>query len=347
MASQGSEHELDKRQQSLLVAIVTEYIQRAQPVSSQRLERNYSLGVKSATLRSMMAELEQWGYLYQPHTSAGRIPTEKAFRQYVNMLKPQPYLGKAEREKIELHCSDQSTDPNERIRQTTRLLSALTGHPAVATGPRFDTTAIQRIEFVRIRPNQVAAILVSSAPKVRDRVLGSERDYTQDELNQMASFLTRLVSGCSLEQAAGRIARVKKQKGKVDDSLAQVALSLGEELLSDQEPTSIYVEGTAKLLNQTDVSDLSKARDILEVLEDRVALADALNELVKYNTPNVAIGSENSDTRLSEFSVVAAAYTSGAVKVGSLAVIGPLRMNYSRIIPLVEYTAQTLSRAWN
>jgi len=347
MATPGQRPELEPRRKALLRAIVQEFIETAQAVSSRRIAQNYMLGVRPATVRNMMAGLEQEGYLYQPHTSAGRIPTAKAFRHFVDGLVPCPEIGLPERAQIEFHYSDRARDPAQLVRDTSGLLAALTGHTAVATGPYFDSMTLERIELVYLRAHQVTALLVPAGTGVHDCVLETTRDYSQDELTRMSNFVTSLVKGCTLDQAKVRVRRALREQRTLAHPLVREALQLGSELLARSESDAVYVQGSARVLDQPEFAEPKKAQELLDALEDRAALAKALGQIVDQSNPNVAIGRENSDARLSEFSVVAAAYASGPVRLGSLAVIGPLRMDYGRVIALVDYTARALSRAWN
>jgi heat-inducible transcriptional repressor len=347
MATPEQRPELEPRRRALLRAIVQEFIDTAQAVSSRRIAQNYVLGVRPATVRNIMAGLEQEGYLYQPHTSAGRIPTAKAFRHFVDGLTPCPEVGLRERAQIEFYYSDHARDPAQLVRDTSGLLSTLTGHTAVATGPCFDLMTLERIELVYLRTCQVTALLVPAGAGVRDCVLETTRDYTQDDLNRVSNFMTSLIKGCTPEQAKIRVSRALQEQRTRAHSLVHEALQLGADLLVRSEFDAVYVQGSARVLDRPEFAEPKKAQELLDALEDRAALAKALGQIVDQSNPNVAIGHENTDARLSEFSVVAAAYASGPVRLGSLAVIGPLRMDYGRVIALVDYTARVLSRVWN
>jgi heat-inducible transcriptional repressor len=339
--------ELERRQRALLRAIVQEFIDTAQAVSSRRIAQNYMLGIRPATVRNMMAGLEQDGYLYQPHTSAGRIPTAKAFRYFVDTLTPSPEVGMRERAQIEFHYSDRARDPAQLVRDTSRLLTSLTGHTAVATGPCFDSMTLERVELVCLRACQVTAVLVRVGSAVRDCVLETSRPYSQSELNQISDFTTSLVKGCTLDQAKARLSRALRELNGNTHPLVRDALQLGTALFASPESDAVYVQGSARVLDQPEFVERKKAQELLEALEDRAALANALGHIVDQGNPSVAIGDENADARFSDFSVVAAAYASGGVRIGNLAVIGPLRMDYRRVIALVDYTARVLSRVWN
>src|SRR5579863_2351802 len=336
--------ELTRRQHSLLLAAVQEFISTAEPVGSQQLAQHHSLGVRSAMVRNLMAELEDAGFLLQPHTSAGRIPTDKAFRYFVDHLTPPPAIPYHDRTQIELHYSAPAGDMNGIIRDTSRLLSLMTGQAALVMGPRLESLMIERVKFVRLREYEVLAVFVPVRAGVQNRLVRSDTDYEPADIDRMAGYLNESLSGRSLEQAREWIEEQLKQERASYDRFMHAALMLGGAITRNPVPTEIYIEGSSKALNQPEFTDPGKLRELLRALEDKTALLDLLERSLKQHGPMVSIGSENFDARLTAFSVVAASYASGAHPLGSLAIVGPVRMDYERVIPLVGYMAKALSR---
>jgi len=337
---------LARRRRNLLLAVVQDFIASAEPVGSLHLTSKYNLGVRAATIRSLMAELEVEGYLHQPHTSAGRVPTDKAFRFYVDSIIPnQRYIGFRERTQIEFHYSERAKDLSEVMRDTSRLLALLTGQAAVVVAPRLESVILERVNFVRVmRPRQVLAIFVAQAGSIQSRLIEADQDYSQDELDRMANYLNRCINGQTIEGARRRIEQALSEERARYDNLARAALTLGDAVISRPAPAEVYVEGNAQALDQPEFSDVNKLKDLLRALEDKTALLNLLERSLNGFGLMVSIGSENVDVRLSDLSVVAAAYASGAAPLGSVAVVGPVRMDYDRVIPLVDYTAKALSR---
>jgi heat-inducible transcriptional repressor len=325
-----------------LFAAVQEFIASAEPVGSQHLVQHRPLGVRAAMVRNLMSELEEAGFLTQPHTSAGRVPTERAFRYYVDHLAaPIPFSDRAQ---IELHYSTPPADLNGVIRDTSRLLAAMTGQAALVTGPRPLAVRIECVQFVRVRERQVLAVFVAAAGAVENRLVTVEQDYQQPELDRMANYLNESLAGRTLEQARDWIEKSLREDRANYDRFVRAALILGVAVTQISEPAEVYVEGSLKALEQPEFADRDKFRELLRALEDKTALLDLLDRALRQPGAIVSIGAENLDARLASFSVIAAAYVSGATPLGSLAVLGPVRMDYERVIPLVSYTAKALSR---
>jgi heat-inducible transcriptional repressor len=338
--------ELTRRQHSLLLTAVQEFISTAEPVGSQQLALHRSLGVRSAMVRNLMAELEDAGFLTQPHTSAGRIPTDKAFRYFVDHLTPQ--IPFEDRTQIELHYSAPTGDINGIIRDTSRLLALMTGQAALVIGPRLESLMLERVKFVRLRECEVLTVFVPVRGDVQNRLIRTDTDYEQAELDRMGGYLNESLSGRTLEQAREWIADRLREERASYDRFTRAALLLGGAITRNPMPTEIYVEGSSKALDQPEFTgDPGKLRELLRALEDKTALLDLLERSLKQHGPMVSIGSESFDARLAGFSVVAASYAGGihgAQPLGSLAIVGPVRMDYERVIPLVSYTAKALSR---
>ena len=344
MQTGGPYEELPRRQHALLLAAVHEFIVSAEPVGSSQLASRHSLGVRAAMVRNLMAELEEGGFLLQPHTSAGRIPTDKAFRYFVDHLSPHPPIPFGDRAQIELHYSAPPGDLNAIIKDTSRLLALMTGQAALAMAPRLESVIVERVQFVRLREREVLAIFVAAAGGVRNRLVQCEQDYSQAELDRMARYLNESMSGRTLEQARAWIEDRLREDRANYDRFMRAALMLGEAVARRREPAEIYVEGSSNAIDQPEFANPGRMRELLRALEDKTALLDLLERSLEQSGLMVSIGSENFDARLSGFSVVAASYASGSLPLGSLAVVGPVRMDYERVIPLVSYTAQALSR---
>ncbi len=344
MTGGAPSEDLTRRQRALLLATVREFIVAAEPVGSHQIAARYSLGVRAAMVRNIMAELEEAGYLYQPYTSAGRVPSDKAFRYYVDHLMPFKRIAFGDRTQIELHCSGHSGDVNELVRETSRLLALLTGQAALVMAPRLEAMVLERVNFVRLRERTVLAVFVAVAGAVQNRVVQTDHEHTQEELERMARFLNEFLHGRTLEEARVWIEERLIEERMNYDRFVRTALILGGELAQHIAHSELYVEGSAKALEQPEFADRKKLKELLRALEDKTALLELLERSLNHSGPMVSIGRENFDTRLSGFSVVAAPYSSGSMALGSLAVVGPVRMDYERVIPLVAYAAKTLSR---
>jgi heat-inducible transcriptional repressor len=344
MRASSKPEELPRRQHSLLLAAIHEFIATAQPVGSHQLAARRSLGIRAAMVRNLMAELDESGYLQQPHTSAGRMPTERAFRYFVDHVVLPP-LRFADRSQIELHYSAPPGDSTEVIRDTSRLLALMTGQAAVVMAPRLESVQLKQVQLLRLREHEVLAIFVVATGGVHNRLLRTDADYLQPDLDRMSGYLNETLSGRTLEQAREWIMQQLKQERALFDQFMHAALVMGEAIARSPAPAEIYVEGSSKALDQPEFADPARMRELLHALDDKTALLDLLERALTQSGLIVSIGSENFDTRLSSLSIVASPYISGAHPLGSLAVVGPVRMDYERVIPLVSYTARALSRA--
>jgi heat-inducible transcriptional repressor len=344
MRATNKRDELPRRQHSLLLAAIHEFIATAQPVGSHQLAARRPLGIRAAMVRNLMAELDESGYLLQPHTSAGRVPTERAFRYFVDHLIPPP-IGFADRTQIELHYSDPASDSTEVIRDTSRLLALMTGQAAVVMAPRLESVQLKQVQLLRLREHEVLAIFVVATGGVHNRLLHIDADYGQPALDRMSGYLNESLGGRTLEQAREWIAQQLKQERALYDEIVRAALVMGGAIARNPSPAEIYVEGSSKALDQPEFADPARLRELLRALDDKTALLDLLERALTQSGLLVSIGSENFDARLSGLSVVASPYIRGAHALGSLAVVGPVRMDYERVISLVSYTARALSRA--
>jgi heat-inducible transcriptional repressor len=344
MSQDSGNTTLSNRRQALLLATVQEFIATAEPVGSAQIVARHQLGVRAAMVRSMMAELEDGGFLSQPHTSAGRVPTEKAFRYYVDHLAASARIGYGDRAQIELHCSSATRNLSNVLRDTPRLLSLLSGQAALVMSPRLESSILERVNFVRLREQQVLAVFVADGGAVQNRIVDTARDHSQTELDRMARYLNESLEGRTLDEARRWIEAQLHEERANYDRFMHDALALGGAIADYIGRSELYVEGSLHALEQPEFLDRNRMRDLLKALDDKTALLELLERSLAHAGLTVSIGSENQDLRLASLSVVAAPYASSANALGSLAIIGPVRMDYDRVIPLVEYTARTLSR---
>ena len=336
-----AENTLSGRRHTLLLAAVSEFIATAEPVGSNQIASRHHLGIKSAMVRNMMSELEDAGFLSQPHTSAGRVPTDKAFRYFVDHLSG-ARIGFEDRSQIELHYSGRGRDLALLMRDTPKLLSILTGQAAMVMAPRLESVELESVNFIRIRQQEVLAVFVATNGTVQNRLVATDRDHPQGELDRMAAYLNESLGGRTLDEAREWIeAQLKLERARYDRFVRE-ALVLGEAIAGRAEPIEVYVDGSVQALEQPEFTDPGKVRELLRALDDKTALLELLERSIREQGLMVSIGSEN--PRLSGFAVVAAPYIGGSKPLGSLAIVGPVRMDYERVIPLVEYTARALSK---
>jgi heat-inducible transcriptional repressor len=335
---------LNERSQNILEAIVLEYIRSAFPVGSQTLTKNIDFKLSPATIRSIMADLEDTGYLLQPHTSAGRVPTEKGFRFYVDRLM-EDVLSQKEKSgsnRYQRSWHGKWEDTKGLFEETSRMLSTESHYAGMVLGPRFSQTIFKQVEFILLRKNHLLAIFVSQDGFLHERFLVIDEDYTQKELNRISSYLNNEFRGTTLSQVKKRILALMKAE---EDQLLQKALELGRKAMTIVQDGELYLGGTANILDLPEFSDVDKMKALFKAFEEKAMIVQLLDECLSTGGVQVLIGSENAFLGVPDCSLVIASYKRRDQTLGSLGVIGPIRMDYSKVIPLVSHTAKLISHA--
>ena len=336
--------DLSTRDLEILKAIVQDFIVTGDPVGSQAIAPRCE--VSPATVRNAMADLEALGFLEKPHTSAGRVPTDRAYRLYVDALLRVRSLAPKDLERIDRAV--QGAPREELAPVAGKLLHEISRHAAVVVAPRFDHTLVQRIEFVKLREDRVLAIFVTAAGLVQNRLVQLDVPVEKGELEHAANYLSSLLGdGLTLDAVQARIRTERDQEQAALDELRRKSLDLGEKALagSDPEP-QVVIEGEESFLDAPEfAADLAKMRKLYAELAQKERLVDLLARAVASREIQIFIGTESEFSAAAGVSLVASPYQSAEGVVGALAVIGPTRMNYGRVISLVEATARAVSRS--
>ena len=319
-------------------------------MGSRTISRHPHLNLSPATIRNVMADLEEKGFLWQPYTSAGRVPTERAFRFYVDYLLKVRRLPRREREVIReeyLSPMAMGVDVEELLRQAARILSAFSDYIGVVVAPPIGSGALKHIQFVRLSENQVLVILVSIVGIVEHKVIPipeqDRDDLTQEELDRMSRYLSSELYGLTLIEMRERIlAQMREEKVKFD-TLLQKALRLGEQALSNVSGTQVYLEGKLNILKEPEFAQVEKMRAIFKAFEEKGKILKLLDKSLKVRGLSVFIGSEMEFEEAKELSLVTRDYPRGGKFMGTLGVIGPTRMKYSRVIALVDCVSELLT----
>jgi heat-inducible transcriptional repressor len=342
----GAASELGKREQEILRALVQDYIQTGEPVASQPLLARHDLTISPATVRNVMADLEALGFLAKPHASSGRIPTQQGYRLYVDELlqiRPPPA---AERERIERLAHEAPQDLEATLGGTVQLLHSLSRHAGVVTTPRPVTDPIRQLEFVRLRENRVLVVFVSDAGLVTNKVLALESPMSQEELERAQNYLNDQLRRGPLEELRARILAQMREDQSALQHLVQKALTLAEQAFGDgTEAAGLKVEGEESFLDAPEFADVQKARALLKAFAEKDRILRVLDRVLRAREVRIFIGAESEFAGAPDVSVVAAPYGRGDKVLGTLAVVGPTRMNYAHVISLVDLTARELSRA--
>lgn len=334
---------LTQRDQEILKIIVRDYIDNGEPVGSRTVAKQFDLNLSPATIRNVMADLEEMGLLFQPHTSAGRVPTEKGLRLFVDTLLDRQELSLTEQEEINSTYEACRADISQLMRGTCRILSAFSHYTGIVMAPPLQETIFKRIEFIRIKNNQVLVVFVAASGLVQNRVVEMDEDLSQDELNKISSYLNDLLIGLSLREVRERIIEDMRQEKMAYDKLLQKALQWGGETQEGREERDLYIEGQTNILNEPSFADVERMKDLFRAFEEKSVLVKLLDRSMKVKGVHILFGSECGVVGIEGCSLITSTYGLPGRFLGILGVIGPMRMNYSRVIPVVDYTAKLLT----
>lgn len=350
MAGPGGE--LDRREREILRALVQDYIHTGEPVASQPLLARHELDCSPATIRAVMSDLEALGLLEKPHASSGRIPTAQAYRLYVDtLLKVRPPTP-ADRDRI-ASLTTETPDVSRLLEGTADLLHSLSHHAGVVTTPQPKADPIRQVDFVRLREDRVLAVFVSEAGIVTNKLVQLEQPLEPAELERAAAYLNGRIAAAAGAGAAASLAALRErilEDMRADHTelhgLMQNALMLAEQALAAPPAVGrVLVDGEASFLDAPEFADVQKARALLKAFAEKDRILRVLDRVLLAQEVQIFIGAESEFATVPDVSVVAAPYGRAGKVLGTLAVVGPTRMNYARVIPLVDLTARELSRA--
>lgn len=335
----------DARDLDILRDVIHTFILTGEPVSSRTLARMPQRELSAATIRNVLADLEDCGYLVQPHTSAGRLPTRAAYHLYIDSLMRAKSLSGRERRYIEENLRGAPGDAERLMAVTTHLLSELTQQIGVVLTPAMGETVLRAIDFVPLSGSQVLCVLVSATGFVDNKVIAVDRAYSREELVRISNYLTDNFAGQPLREIRDRLlALMAEERAQVDQLLAR-AISLARQALAGGQGPEVLVEGTGAVLGQPELADLDRVKRLLETFGDKARLLRLLNRLIEGQGVRAIIGEDSDLTSDLGFSLVATTYGVGEQALGTLGILGPSRMEYRRVIPLVHFLGETLSRA--
>jgi heat-inducible transcriptional repressor len=340
--------DLEARVKAILLAVVEHYIHSGEPVGSRTLSKLMDLGVSAATIRNVMADLTEQGYLEQPHTSAGRVPTDQAYRFYVDAQATPQEVPEATRRTIEEAIMDAPAGLESLLASTTRLLAELTDFTGVIASPMMRATRLKKVEFLRIGPTEVYVVLITQSNMVHHKILRVTEELGQPFLNTVSRYLNDQFTSKSLAEIRGQVLEsLMEEKEQYDQLLAHV-VRLSKRAFDLSHERSLYVEGQFNIVK--DLQDLGRVRSLLQALENKFSIIELLDAALSGPVLNeagigVLIGQENALECLEDCALVTAKYGLGNDSLGTIGVIGPTRMDYPRIVPIIGYTALVLSRA--
>jgi heat-inducible transcriptional repressor len=334
---------MDDRKKRILQAIIDDYIDSAEPIGSRTIARKHELGLSSATIRNEMADLEEMGYLAQPHTSAGRIPSDKGYRLYVDKLMPAHSLNRDEIEKLRSAMETRINELSQLIRQASAVLSRFTKYTSMAVTPHLKSSTIKAIQVVPIEAGKALVIVVNNAGIVRNNLIKLSEYVMPDALIRVSNMLNDKLAGLTIEQVdMKRIMDMERETG-VPFEILRPILDGAAVCIDQMDEQEIYVEGTTNILNHPEFKDVVKAREFMSMLDEKTSLCKALFNAISPEGITVKIGSENDLSGIKDCSVVTVNYNVADTLIGSIGIIGPTRMEYPKVISSMRYVQMLVS----
>jgi heat-inducible transcriptional repressor len=349
MAHDARDDALTERAQHLLRVLVETYIRDGQPVGSRALSRESGLSLSSATIRNVMADLEELGFVASPHTSAGRIPTDKGYRFFVDTLLRVRPLDDVAASEIRRQLDANHDSSNALVAAASQLLSNVTQLAGVVTLPRAETASISQIEFVGLSEQRVLVILVFDDREVQNRIIQPERPFTPEELRRASSFLNEYFRGRTVVEVRQEILRQLKEAHESMNSAMIDAITVAQQVFEPRADAGLQyvIAGETKLMGAGELSSVERLRRLFEAFNEKRDFLHLLDHSLHADGVQIFIGQESGYQILDDCSVITAPYSSGNEVVGVLGVIGPTRMAYQRVIPIVDLTARLLGAALN
>ena len=335
---------LNERAQIVLHSIIENYIQFSEPIGSRTLSKSIGITLSPATIRNIMSDLAELGYLIQNHTSAGRVPTDKAYRFYVNSLASPASIPQQMKEKISQVSNEQGSQIETILAEAVRMLAELTKFACVLSTPKASVSRLQRIELIKISEDRILVILVTKAGVVRDKIIFSKESHTQDFLNLVAEFLNNKFKDHSMQEIREEIHQsMVDDRNRYHDLLAH-AVRLGKKAFELNQPGEMLIDGQMNLLLDSHFHEQSSVRSLIDAFDQKSAILKILDDSMKKKGVRIYIGIENDLKQLQGCSLITASYRNNQNVLGSIGVVGPTSMDYKRIISMVDYTAKILSK---
>jgi heat-inducible transcriptional repressor len=342
---------LSERAQQLLRALIESYIRDGQPVGSRALSRESGLSLSSATIRNVMADLEELGFVASPHTSAGRIPTDKGYRFFVDTLLHVRPLDSIAASELRRQFDAPHDTSKGLVAAASQLLSNVTQLAGVVTLPRAQQASITHVEFVALSENRVLVVLVFNDREVQNRIIQLERYYSPDELKRASNYLNEQFRGRTLAQVRQEILSQIKEAHEHMNKLMLDAISVAQQVFApeskDEDRLEYVIAGQTNLMGMSELSSVERLRRLFEAFNEKRDFLHLLDQSLRAEGVQIFIGHESGYQVLDDVSVITAPYGDGESVIGVLGVIGPTRMAYERVIPIVDMTAKLLGAALN
>ncbi|MDD2497537.1 MAG: heat-inducible transcriptional repressor HrcA [Desulfitobacteriaceae bacterium] len=333
---------IDERKKQVLHAIVKDYVTTAEPVGSRTIAKKYDLGVSSATIRNEMSDLEEMGLIEQPHTSAGRIPSDKGYRFYVDYLMEKEELDADEINNINMFFTKRLSELDELVQETCRMLSHVTKYTALVLVPKRSEGKLEKIQMISVSPHQVLVLIVTDTGFINHRVIDLRQAISPRRLQEINFFLQEKLYGLSLEQVNRTLLGEISIHIARQEQLLDLALELMEQALMDRGDERVFTGGALNMLNQPEFRDVEKVKTLLGMLEEEEIVKKLLHKQLREGT-EIFIGGEIPFEGINKCSVITGTYKVNGRVVGSIGILGPTRMTYPKAVSVVETVTDQLS----
>lgn len=334
---------LDERNKRVLFAVIQCYINTPGPVGSRVVTKKFSFGLSPATIRNIMSDLEEMGYLRQPHTSAGRVPTDIGYRYYVNSINTEErHVNRDFALELSRKLELLKKDINAFLDEAAKMLSSLSHYIGITMSPNSSTTTLHRLELIKYRDNRLAVVLFTDEGLIKNTVTPMDSDLSQRDLNRITSYINSQFSGRTIEDIRKVVVKEMAKEKVLCDDLISEAMKICSAVFSSS-PGNIYISGLSEVLALPDFCDVDRIKELLKTIEDKHIIVRLLDKIADAEGPQVFIGSENPLDEMKKFSLVAATYREGKRPIGAVGIIGPTRMNYSQAISIVDLTAKYIT----
>ncbi|MEN8193874.1 MAG: heat-inducible transcriptional repressor HrcA [Bacteroidota bacterium] len=336
--------DLSEREKSILRYVIHQFILTANPVGSRNISKKYDLGLSPATIRNIMADLEDTGLLGHPHTSAGRVPTDNGYRFYVDSLMGTPKLGRADKRSADKNIDSKKAD--DLVKATSSILSDITNQLALITYPKISNSILEKIQIVRLSSSRVLVVVTVMPGIVKTITLELQISVQQSKLNSVQRILNQRLSGLKFSEIRNSIAdRIRNFKAEELKPIIRVFLESADKIFNDEKSSGSVISGAKNILTQPEFEDIEKFQSIIELVEDRDVIVHVMDKYSKddSNDVSITIGSENEEKKFMSYSLITKEYKVGSGS-GTVGIIGPKRMEYSKVVAAVEYVARLLSK---
>ena len=334
---------MDDRKRKVLLAIIQDYIATAEPIGSRTISRKYDLGVSPATIRNEMSDLEDMGFIEQPHTSAGRVPSDLGYRYYVDQLMEKQTLSQEEQNTILQGYQNRVKEVAQVIRQTGNLLSRLTSYTSLVMGPQVGNSAFKYIQMVLLEPSRALLLVVTDSGFVQNKILDIPEAITQDDLLKITQVLNEKLQGKNLADIKLTLVKELYMELANHKHLFKVIMDFIEGSTGMEKGDKVFRGGTLNMLNQPEFRDINKVKTLLSLLEQDDLLKNLLTATPEKTGVMVKIGQENHEPGIASCSMITATYQADGKVIGSIGVLGPTRMDYAKVVPIVEFMTKSLS----